>query len=156
MVPMLQGVVVNILWNVVLQFVLSISNAVFRTSSLTKNHVTCAFLHLPFNYPKAHAPVGNHHSQNSDSSSDWKLRRENTPVLTQFPSLCSLWCCPSVEPLCRLNTRCLPCPVARGGGSSVLLSLRHHILQRLSLLEIHCISMIGLLIKISLCLLTFH
>lgn len=153
---MLQGVVVNMLWNVVLCFVLSIRNAVFRTflhlSMKTIWHN--AHLYLPFNDLKVCAPVGNH-SQNSDSS-DWKLKRENTPILTQFPSLCSPWWYPSIEPLCRLSTHCLLCPVARGGVVSALLALRHRNRSASSLRETHCILIVGLLIKISLCLPTFQ
>lgn len=70
--------------------------------------------------------------------------------------LCSPWSCPSREQLCSLSP-----PVAsltrwlEGVAAALLPARRRNRLQRLFLLETHCVLIVGLLIKISLCLPTF-
>lgn len=83
-----QGVAVIVLWEVVLWLVLSIRR---WSLELPPHWEPREVVYLPSNYLKAQAPVGSHYSQNHDSSSAWKLGKENTRALTQFSSARSPW-----------------------------------------------------------------
>lgn len=87
----------------------------------------------PVNYLKAHAPVGNH-SQNSDSSSDWKLRKylhpDSIPLFSHLGAVLLSYA-DSTPPIAFLA-------LWLEGWPSASLAARHHILLA-SLLKTHCI-----------------